>query len=328
MNQLINTLPIYARDYLEQLIRKGRQESTVKRYFYDLNDFFAWMKVKKNADTYDMFQSLTIEDYLSYFHFLSEQRKYSPKTLKRIMTVLKQFIRFEMMKGNLSSNPVDQLHLEFDDEAPFSETDFMTEEEAEKLVQTLASLDDLTENQLKYRYLLIDRNKAIFTLLYHYGLTLQELVSITMKQVALTSGRINVHSETSVSRPIYLNRSDQTLLFSYYETIPESVRPRLYTNDPLFVAFDFQRGTFRWDYKLESPKPLTEIAVQKMIRLEVARANLRKGISAQHMRRTCILRLLKQEENVEKVQKQFGFKTPLSLNRYINYLEKNIRNPE
>lgn len=57
-----------------------------------------------------------------------------------------------------------------------------------------------------------------------------------------------------------------------------------------------------------------------MIRLEVERANIRKGISAQHLRNTFILRLIENEVLEGEIIKQVGFKSKLSLKRYYNYI--------
>ena len=57
-----------------------------------------------------------------------------------------------------------------------------------------------------------------------------------------------------------------------------------------------------------------------MIRLEVARANLRKGISGQHFRNTYILNLIKETPESEII-KLAGFKSKISLKRYYQYAE-------
>ncbi len=94
----------------------------------------------------------------------------------------------------------------------------------------------------------------------------------------------------------------------------------------LFVAFDFNRGTYRWVYENDAPKALTEIAIQKMIRLEVAIANLRKGISGQHFRNTYILNLIKKETPESEIIKLAGFKSKISLKRYyhMHKIEKRL----
>ena len=59
-----------------------------------------------------------------------------------------------------------------------------------------------------------------------------------------------------------------------------------------------------------------------MIRLEVARAGLRKGISAQHLRNTFILRLIQHHTPEQEIIKRIGFKSKISLKRYYNYVKQ------
>lgn len=46
-----------------------------------------------------------------------------------------------------------------------------------------------------------------------------------------------------------------------------------------------------------------------MIRLEIKRANVRKGISAQYFRNTFILKIFQKQCTAEHIVKQLGFKT-------------------
>lgn len=55
-----------------------------------------------------------------------------------------------------------------------------------------------------------------------------------------------------------------------------------------------------------------------MIRLEVKRAELGRRISAQQMRNTFILRLIKQGINEDELVNKIGFKTKISLKDTIN----------
>ncbi|MFP3440904.1 hypothetical protein R0K18_24530, partial [Pantoea sp. SIMBA_133] len=57
------------------------------------------------------------------------------------------------------------------EDAGYIETDFLQEEEAQKLLETIVSLEDLTDNQLRAREFLIDRNLIIARLFLNYGLT-------------------------------------------------------------------------------------------------------------------------------------------------------------
>ncbi|EIT86893.1 hypothetical protein A374_04944 [Fictibacillus macauensis ZFHKF-1] len=315
-------VPPYMKDYLASLHAKGRRESTIKRYFYDLNDVAAWMRVVKGDDSFFVYERLTTDEVQSYFDFLTNERAYSMRTLKRVLTVAKQMEQFYVERNKLSYNRAKQVQLHQEEITPFETLDFVSDQELAQLKDIITSEEGLTENQQKYRHLLMERNLSIFTLLAQYGLTLQEITSIKMRHINFVHHELAVYSNGQRSRILPLTKADHQLLYSYWENIPSPVRPALYSGDAFFVAFDYQRGTYRWVYSDHAPKPLTEIAVQKMMRLEVERGGLRKGISAQHLRRTCILKQLQAGEAYETVQSWFGFKTPLSLNRFIAYLEQ------
>lgn len=138
----------------------------------------------------------------------------------------------------------------------------------------------------------MDRNVCMLNLVVN----LQELVSLNMSYIQFARNILMVPGKNGSTRSVSLTTEDTQQLYKYYTTIPEPVRPRQYTDNPLFAAFDFNRGTYRWMYEKDAPKAFSEVAIQKMVRLEVKRAELNRriSISAQQMRNTFILRLIKQ----------------------------------
>ncbi|MQR96435.1 tyrosine-type recombinase/integrase [Fictibacillus phosphorivorans] len=313
-------LPEYADSYIVHLQKKDRTKSTIKRYYYDLLDFFAWVRVMKDNDDLHSIQHLDALTLNEYFLFLSEQREYQPATTKRVFTVIKSLFSFLHARRKIVFNPFSDLELTLEENIQFSDDDFISDEEFKVLFQTLSSYEGLTEKQQKYRHLLIKRNEAILSLLYRYGITLQEITNIEMKHVHFTQQELTVINKKE-TRLISLDDDTHQLLYQYKEDIPESIRPRTYSSDRFFIAFDYQRGTYRFDYGKYEPKPLTVIAIQKMLRQEIRRSELRDGISSQHLRRTAILNLLKEGKSQEDVQLWFGLKSNLTLNRYEAYLE-------
>ncbi len=313
-------LPEYADSFIVHLQKKDRTKSTIKRYYYDLLDFFAWVRVIKKTDDLRVIQSLDTLTLKEYFLFLSEQREYRTATSKRVFTVIKSLFFYLHTNRKISSNPFNELEQTLKEDTQFTDDDFISDEEYKTLFQTLSSYEGLTEKQQKYRHLLIKRNEAILSLLYQYGITLQEITNIEMKHVHFTQHELTVINKKE-TRLIALDDETQQLLYEYKEKIPEVIRPRVYSSDRFFIAFDYQRGTYRFDYGKYEPKPLTVIAIQKMLRQEVRRSGLREGISSQHLRRTAILNLLKEGKDEEDVQLWFGLKSNLTLNRYEAYLE-------
>ncbi|MDA2384113.1 site-specific integrase [Bacillus cereus] len=293
---------------------KGRKHSTIQRYAYDIKDFFKWLEVNKILFHIKTWSELSDADYQAYFSELENKRKYSQKTRHRIWVVLKKLHMFLAI-----DSPLDDLDFSLIPDQSLSDKDFITEAEEKHLKQTILSTKGLTERQAKYRPLIMDRNVCIINLIVNYGLSLQELVSLNMSHIKFARNTISVPGENGVTKCVFLTDEDTHQLFKYYTTIPEPVRPRQHTDNPLFVAFDFNRGTYRWVYENDAPKALSEVAIQKMIRLEVKRAELNRRISAQQMRNTFILRLIKQGLTEDKLVSRVGFKTKISLKRYYQY---------
>ncbi|AJH60317.1 hypothetical protein BF33_5569 (plasmid) [Bacillus cereus] len=297
------------------LSEKGRKHSTIQRYAYDIKDFYRWLNENELLLHIKSWNEISVHDYQAYFSMLENKREYSLKTRHRIWVVLKKLHTF---LGIVS--PLDDIHLSLIPDQSLNDNDFITELEEKLLKQTVLSTKGLTERQAKYRPLIMDRNACIINLIVNYGLSLQELVSLNMSHIQFARNTLTVSGENGVTRSVFLTAEDTKQLYKYYSTIPESVRPRQHTDNPLFVAFDFNRGTYRWVYENDAPKALSEVAIQKMIRLEVKRAELGRRISAQQMRNTFIFRLIKQGINEDELVNKIGFKTKVSLKRYYQYL--------
>lgn len=298
------------------LTEKGRKQSTIERYAYDIKDFYKWLRANEKLLHIKSWSELSEADYQTYFSELENKRKYSQKTRHRIWVVLK---KFHMFLGIVS--PLDGINLSLIPDQSLHDNDFITELEENLLKQTVLSTKGLTERQAKYRPLIMDRNVCIINLIVNYGLSLQELVSLDMSHIQFARNTLVVRGENGINKSILLSENDTKQLYKYYKTIPEPVRPRQYTDNPLFVAFDFNRGTYRWVYEKDAPKALSEVAIQKMIRLEVKRSGMNRRISAQQMRNTFIIRLIKQGITKDELARRMGFKTKISLKRYYQYLQ-------
>ncbi|PES72075.1 integrase [Bacillus cereus] len=298
------------------LLDKGRKPSTIKRYVYDIEDFGQWLQKSKKLPLRNIWTTLSTEGYEEYFNDLKKQRNYSDKTIHRVYIVLSRLYQYLGLP-----NPLEDMNLMIQPNRALRDEDFISKEEEKRLKYILTSLEGLTEKQRSARPVLMDRNIVIVHLLINNGLSLKELVGLQMKHVHFEKNTISVPGIVGIERTVLLSEDDKKRLCNYYINIPEPVRPKYHSNDPLFVAYDFTRKTYHWSYDNDAPKALTEIAVQKMIRLEVERANLRKGISAQHLRNTFILRLIENEVLEGQIIKQVGFKSKLSLKRYYDYID-------
>ncbi|MFB4164149.1 tyrosine-type recombinase/integrase [Alteribacillus sp. JSM 102045] len=314
-------LPQDAERFLDSLTAKQRKGSTINRYRYDLADFFRYLSVTEGEEKVHQAMGITPHMVEEYFYFLENHRHYSLRTLKRIQTVLKRFFSYLYSSGRIHINPMASLDLDESIWNKLAKEELLTRYEEKKLLGSLSSDAGLSPKQAAARPLLAPRNLLIITLFLHYGLRLQEIALLKTAHINQGKGEITIPEETGNPRTISLSKKDKNLLYHYIKVIPEPVRPKR-PADPFLVAFDFQRQTYRWSYETDAPKNLTEIAIQKMIREERNRAGLDRAVSARHFRNTFIVRSLQQGQTPEQVKDMLGLQTILTLNKYIDYVEK------
>ena len=335
-------LPEFAQEFIDELFLKGRKNTTIRRYAYDLQDFLEWFGKEPMKVTENQWLSLNYDDYERYLVMLEKDRNYKARTLKRILSVLKQFNKFHGTKGK---QVVDLTGITFEFEDKLGPGDFITEEELNKLIESTLSLDNLEREEVveAYKYL-SGRNASIIILLGKYGLAMNELANIDMKHVNFYKRTIEIYSDWKLKRTLVLSEGDNEILRdNYFNNIIERKRPSYHSSDPLFVAFNFKYKEYHWSYEDNKPKRISVVSIQKMIRRELKRAGLRSGLSANHMRNTVILNAIQQleeecEEHLktlntaekmveiqygryrinkeEELIKKFGLKVRKSLKRY------------
>ncbi|MFD2704726.1 tyrosine-type recombinase/integrase [Salibacterium lacus] len=322
MTDNMYVLPAPAQEFLEFLKARGRKDSTITRYHYDLADFFRFVEVSAGVDHLSALDAAATRRIEEYFAFLAQSRHYQKRTIKRIHTVLKQHFEFLHSTGRQKNNPMKAFDLEDLTGDAFTSDDLIHPSEEKKLMETLQSDAGLSEKQAAARPLLAPRNLVIIRWFLYYGLRLQELASLCLKDMNQGQGQLFIPESTGNPRVVSLSKKDQSLLYHYFQVIPKPVRPFL-ENHPVFAAFDFQRRTYRWSYEEDRPKQLTEVAVQKMIRTERKRAGIERSISSKHLRNTFIVRALESGQRPEDIKETLGLNTVLTLTKYIDYAARN-----
>ncbi|SDI95653.1 tyrosine-type recombinase/integrase [Natribacillus halophilus] len=317
-------LPTEALEFLEFLISRGRKSSTIRRYAYDLADFYSFAAIHADRKVTNLHpvEAIILEDYFTY---LMETRAYNRKTTKRIAAVLRRYFLFlSQTHGHTTTNLMRNVQLPPAADEAISKDDLLTQNDLTRLFQSLDSDLGLSEEQRQARPLLAPRNKAMIQLLLHHGLRLQELHSLSLDDVNFGTGTISISPTDSEvqARVLRLSKSDRRDLNRYIKVIPKPVRPYPGERHPLFVAFDFQKQTYRWSYENDEPKRLTIVAMQKMIREEARRAGLPPGKSARHFRHTYIVSALRRGHSLEAIQETLGLHSPLVLFRYQDYVNE------
>ncbi len=310
------TLPDYALDYMENLNQSGRSKLTLKQYESDLKKFFSWLDIYKENTTFETIKALRADDIRAYFHYLKD-KQLSQATIRRLASVLSRLMIYHQC---VCAHEIHKLA----EAAPLrslTTKDFITSKEYNKLLKHLL-IKDIEITKKSARNYLLTRNWTIVSLLKTFGLTPIDVHSIKMKDVNLAQGELTLSREEA---PLILPipQDIMTKLRDYYFTIPEAFRPKYYSNDPVFIAFNNISYSFQYDYDRQKPKALSVRAIQEMIKDEVRRAGLRK-ISAVNFRNTAILETLASGASDEKIMHQFHLTSEAALRRYKQYLLNNM----
>ncbi|MEW8966782.1 tyrosine-type recombinase/integrase [Exiguobacterium alkaliphilum] len=278
-------LPEYIETYLYHLGASGRQPSTLKRYRYDLIDVHKYFRDHNvELDTPNDWLSVPLESWKTFVNdFLIEEKLYQQATVARIVTVINSLTTF--------LNPLRKKMLHYAQPAHTLTIDQIAlETEFDRLVKTIRSTKGLSENQLQAHPYLVNRNELIVTLFYKYGLRVHHIIRLRMNDLHLASHAFDVYDRLGNKFTLKLSQADQSLLMNYLADIPTPVRPRWYSDDPVFVSFDFARMTFRWVYAKNQPKQLTIVMITKMMRQLNERSGLARSVTPSMLRNAHVLK--------------------------------------
>ncbi|MED3933001.1 tyrosine-type recombinase/integrase [Priestia megaterium] len=307
-------LPVFVQQFLVHLHDSGRKESTVLMYKHDLQKFFEWLSKYKTGYDGEIWGDLKREDYEAYFTYL-KQKKSSDANLKRTASHLNGLIsyyrltdRIGVLQGTSSKQRV------------LTDNDFISAEDAEMLLKSVISKRNLTENQLDIHPYLGPRNLSMITLMLKYGLTIHEIRSINLQDINFGQDTLDIVTDKN-SRRIKLATDDKKIIYQYFKSIPEAVRPKEYTDDPLFIAFHSKKLIYWFDYSVGKPRRLSIRTIKLMIEREVERSGIEQTISGTHLRNSCILSKIKEGWSNNDLISYFGLTSRHALYRYKRYMK-------
>ncbi len=184
----------------------------------------------------------------------------------------------------------------------------------------MRSYNGLTDYQASGRKFILERNLLLIHFMLDYGLSIQDILTLSMHDIHFGTNTITPGGLHAYKRSITLSKEHIKLALSYYNKIPNLVRPRQQTGDPFFVAFDFGPQTFRWDYENDQPAALTRIAVQRMLQKEAKRAEIH--VTPTMLRNRFILNALQNGMKPIEIKGFLGLKSIEALHRYVQFWHK------
>lgn len=231
----MDKMPLILEDYLNYMEAiRGTSPNTVREYYYDLNTFFRYIKIRyklipkdSNFDEIeiedidlDLIKRITIQDLHAYISYVDKDRKNENHAKSRKVSSLRSFFKYLYSTiGVIDINPADSL------EGPRSSSRYpvyLTLEQSESLLNAI-----LENPSDEYR----TRDYAIIMLFLNCGLRLSELSSINISKIT-KDDTLTVIGKGNKERTIYLNQACQDAIDDYIRVRPPEV------NDPdaLFIS--------------------------------------------------------------------------------------------
>ena len=193
-------------DYLSN--QKGLASLTVRNYKFDLVPLFEFMKVKSFKD----FNALDKKILRTYLFWLVD-KGYVKSSIVRKVSVLRGFLKWLVEIRVLDVDPLPKRgKITRDKYLPR----FLSQIEINKFLSIPDKLSDIGR-----------RDKALFEVIYGAGLRVSEVVSLSLKDINLTTGEIIVLGKGSKQRIVLVGDIAIKSLKVYLDL----VRPKLY--DPL-----------------------------------------------------------------------------------------------
>ncbi len=215
-------LPQTLKDFIFQLeVVLGKSKSTTYEYILDMENFFRFMKIKKNAmprDTklhdvsiYDIdvpfVASITLQDIYEYFYFCRETRKNGSRSIARKMSTLRTYFKFMTQKTHqLKINPMEGVETP---SLPKTLPKYLTLEESTDLLAAVQ------KNRRDY---------AILTIFLNCGIRLAELVSLDVNDIK--NEYVVITGKGNKQRSIHLNQACREAIDDYiqYERPTEGLK--------------------------------------------------------------------------------------------------------
>ncbi|WP_394514581.1 tyrosine-type recombinase/integrase [Priestia aryabhattai] len=299
--------------FLCHLNESKKKASTISMYNHDLKSFFEWLNhyhphippesLPKDRKYYD-----------EYFSYLKE-KNLSEANLRRVASHLNGLLKYYNLTsyiGLLQGTNKKQREL--------TDTDFITEADTLLLLDSVISHKHLSDIQSQIHKYIGPRNHSMFVLMIHYGLTVNEVVSLNIKDINFGQNKLMVKN-SKTNRILELSKDDKKIIYNYLLTIPLLFRPKDYTDDPLFISFHPQKMVYWYDYSLDKPKRISVIGTKRMIEREVKRSGIKPNVRSTHFRNSCILNKIHEGYSNEHIIYYFGLSSRHALYRFKRYLK-------
>lgn len=290
---------------------RGKEDLTIKTYFFDLKNFFLYilnfkniinvnlseitpideMKLLNNL-TVDVLNSITQQDILQYLYYCKNDLKSSVDTRSKHLSAIKGYFKYMYNTEKIiNNNPTINIEAP---KKPASLPMYLTLDEAKKLFESISG-----QNRV--------RDYCIITLFLNCGLRLSELVSINLADIR-SDNTLKIRGKGNKERIIYLNNSCIQAINKYLEQ--RNTIENIIDKEALFISKKRVRLTTR--------------GVEHLVKKYLKIAGL-EGYSAHKLRHTAATLMYQNGTDVRTLQELLGHSNLATTQIYTHINDKQIK---
>ena len=281
----------HIKEFIKYLKNEKRYpETTITSYQKDLDNYYGFIKLKKIN-----YLNITKDEIRTYLKYLDEL-KYSKTTISRILSTLRHFYQYLMIRKQVSVNMFKLIrNPKKDKKLP----NFLQSDELQKIFDTIN-----LETPLGIR------NRLIVELLYASGLRVSELTNLTIDNINLSNKEIRVLGKGSKERIVFFGDYAK----KYLELYLEESRPELLNKNKTNILLLNNNGD-----------PISTRGVQMVIDNIVRDASLKHNISPHVLRHTFATDLLNNGADLKSVQELLGHSSLSTTQIYTHITNERLR---
>lgn len=307
-----STDPNVLRDFINYLSAiKGKSETTLHAYQYDLRLFFRFILLDSGAvvlpdDSDETFHAIDISgvdaqtladvdlnELYAFLSYVGRDRANKAHARARKVACLKSFFNYQVSKAKLlDKNPTSEL------DSPKilkRQPRYLNLEESRHLLDSIESRS-------------FERDYAIITLFLNCGMRLSELVSINLKDIR--DERLTIMGKGGKERTVYLNKACQSAIDAYLKVRPvEGVQDR----NALFLS--------------ERKRRVGKTTVQHIVKKHIGNAGLdTKKYTTHKLRHTAATLMYKHGDvDIRALQEILGHESISTTEIYTHVDDKRLR---
>ncbi len=269
-------------------ITKGLADNTIKSYMSDLDEYIAFLIKNYNTKLPDTITKQHIRNFLNRL----KRKEEAATSIARKISAIRSFHRFLLQEKEVNTNVALGIHLP----------------KKEKKLPTVLSVNEIDALMVAAEgdSPLEQRNRAMLELLYGSGLRVTELLNLTLPDLHLNTGFIDIVGKGNKERIVPLGEESTFALKRYLEdgrqSLKKSHEPALFINS---------RGN-----------KLSRVGLYKVIKTLTKKAGIMKDVSPHTLRHSFASHLLENGVDLRYVQELLGHED-VSTTQIYTHINKN-----